>query len=50
MISVASRANIDRGELDREVGSAEAANQQADALRRCPKCGAEHFTQHPLRG
>ena len=50
MISVASRMNIDQGELDREVGSAEAANQQADSLRRCPKCAADHFTQHALRG
>jgi DNA-directed RNA polymerase subunit M/transcription elongation factor TFIIS len=50
MISVATRTNIDRGELARKIGSASAANQSADTFRHCPKCGADHFTQRPLRG
>jgi DNA-directed RNA polymerase subunit M/transcription elongation factor TFIIS len=50
MISVASRTTIDRGELSREVDSASAANQSADTYRKCPKCGADHFTQRALRG
>jgi DNA-directed RNA polymerase subunit M/transcription elongation factor TFIIS len=50
MISVASRTTIDRSELAREVESASAANQSTDAFRRCPRCGADRFTQHALRG
>jgi len=50
MISVASRTTIDRGELARKVESASASNRQADTFQRCPKCGADHFTQRALRG
>jgi hypothetical protein len=50
MISVASRRNIDHGELTRKIQSASAANQLADTFRHCPKCGADHFTQRALRG
>jgi hypothetical protein len=50
MISVATRATIDRGELAREIESASAANQEAGAFQRCPQCGADHFTQRALRG
>jgi hypothetical protein len=50
MISVASRTNIDRGELTRKVQSASGANQSADTFRHCPKCGADHFTQSAFRG
>jgi hypothetical protein len=50
MISVATRTTIDRGELAREIESASAANQGAGTFQCCPKCGADHFTQHALRG
>ena len=50
MISVATRTTIDRAELTREIESASAANQSADTFRRCPRCGADHFTQRALRG
>jgi predicted nucleic-acid-binding Zn-ribbon protein len=50
MISVASRSNIDGGELTREIQSASAANQSADIFRHCPKCGVDQFTQRALRG
>jgi hypothetical protein len=50
MISVASRRNIDGGELTREIQSASAANQSADIFRHCPKCGVDQFTQRALRG
>jgi hypothetical protein len=45
MISVASRTNLDRGELTRKVQSASGATQSADTFRHCPKCGVDHFTQ-----
>jgi DNA-directed RNA polymerase subunit M/transcription elongation factor TFIIS len=41
---------IDRPELAREIKSISAENQRAEALRHCPKCGADHFTQRALRG
>ncbi len=41
--------NLDRRELQSEVGAIEARNQQADAFRVCPHCGAEAFTQQPVR-
>ncbi len=41
--------NLDRRELQSEVGAIEARNQQADAFRVCPRCGAEAFTQQPVR-
>jgi DNA-directed RNA polymerase subunit M/transcription elongation factor TFIIS len=50
MISVASRATIDRGELTRKVQSASGANQSADTFKHCPRCGADHFTQRTLHG
>jgi hypothetical protein len=50
MISVASRTTIDRRELAREVESGSEANRRTEAFRRCPKCGADHFTQRALRG
>jgi len=50
MISVASRATIDRGELTRKVQSASGANQSADTFRHCPRCEADHFTQRTLHG
>jgi hypothetical protein len=50
MISVATRRTIDRGELAREIESASAANQSAGTFQRCPKCGADHFTQRAWRG
>jgi uncharacterized paraquat-inducible protein A len=50
MMSVTSGTRIDRAELAREVASGEAANQSAEALRHCPDCGADHFTQRAVRG
>ena len=48
--SVASPRTIDRAELRREVASISAENQQAEAFRECPKCGAVRFTQRSVRG
>jgi hypothetical protein len=41
---------VDRAELGREVGAISAEGRVAETFRRCPKCGAEHFTQSPSRG
>ena len=50
MISVARpRSSVDRAELTREVRAISAANQPAEALRHCPRCGAADFTQRALR-
>ncbi len=49
MISTASRTNIDRSELAREISSISAENELAGTFRRCPACGAEQFTQQPCR-
>jgi ribosomal protein S27AE len=49
MISTASRINIDRGELAREISSISAQNKVAETFRQCPACGAEQFTQQPCR-
>lgn len=45
-----SGAMIDRAELRNEVNSISAQNQPAETFRHCPQCGADHFTQRPLRG
>jgi DNA-directed RNA polymerase subunit M/transcription elongation factor TFIIS len=51
MFSVAPRGQtVDRAELRREVGAISAEGRVAETFRHCPKCGAEHFTQSPLRG
>jgi DNA-directed RNA polymerase subunit M/transcription elongation factor TFIIS len=50
MISVATQTGVDRAELAREVSAASTANQPAEVLRRCPKCGADKFSQRALRG
>jgi hypothetical protein len=47
MLQVATPTRVDRAELDREITSIGAANQQAAAFRQCPRCGADHFTQRP---
>ena len=44
-----ARGGIDRAELNAEVQSIMALGEQADAFRRCPKCGSEHHTQRPVR-
>jgi hypothetical protein len=49
MFSVATPRNIDGAELDREIASISAENQSVQAFRLCPKCGADHFTQHAVR-
>jgi ribosomal protein S27AE len=41
---------VDRGELAREVGSISAENQAVEALRHCPECGADQFTQQAAHG
>jgi hypothetical protein len=40
----------DSTDLRRQVDSISAQNQQSEAFRRCPECGAEHFTQSTSRG
>jgi hypothetical protein len=35
--------------FDEKVAAIEARNQQADTYRICPRCGAETFTQQPVR-
>lgn len=40
---------IDRAELRNEIRTIEAQNQPVETFRHCPKCGADHFTQRPLR-
>jgi ssDNA-binding Zn-finger/Zn-ribbon topoisomerase 1 len=40
---------IDRAELRNEIQSIEAQNQPVETFRHCPKCGADHFAQRPLR-
>jgi predicted nucleic-acid-binding Zn-ribbon protein len=42
-------ATVDRSELRSEVDSIAAMNQAAESLRQCPKCGADHFNQRPVR-
>jgi hypothetical protein len=42
--------SLDRAELQSQVDAIEARNQQADVFRVCPRCGAETFTQQPVRG
>ncbi len=37
-------------EMQSQVDAAEARNQQADTFRVCPHCGAETFSQQPVRG
>jgi hypothetical protein len=41
---------LDRAALQSQVDAIEARNQQADVFRVCPHCGAETFTQQPVRG
>jgi hypothetical protein len=51
MFSVAPGGRtIDRAELTREIRSISVENQPAGTFRQCPRCGADHFTQHALRG
>jgi hypothetical protein len=45
-----SGRSLDRRELAREVQSISAEKQAAEALQRCPECGADQFTQHAARG
>ncbi|HXW44861.1 MAG TPA: hypothetical protein VEL03_08750 [Streptosporangiaceae bacterium] len=48
--SVASPRSIDRAELARELTAMSADKQRIETFRHCPRCGAEHFTQQPVRG
>jgi hypothetical protein len=40
----------DPAAMARTVDSISERNRQAEARYRCPKCHADHFTQHPSRG
>jgi hypothetical protein len=40
----------DSTDLSRQVGAISAQNQQVEAFRHCPKCGADRFTQGASRG
>jgi ribosomal protein S27AE len=42
--------HVDRAELGREVASISAANELSESLRRCPRCGCDHFAQAAVRG
>jgi hypothetical protein len=39
----------DRAELRNEIQSIEAQNEPVETFRHRPKCGADRFTQRPLR-
>jgi hypothetical protein len=41
--------NLDRAALQSQVAAIEARNEQADVFRVCAHCGAETFTQQPVR-
>lgn len=38
-----------RGPAEADLQAGRAAVEQAESLRTCPKCGSEHFSQHPVR-
>ena len=40
---------IDKAELAAEIASSAAIGEAVQAFQRCPKCGADHFTQRPIR-
>jgi hypothetical protein len=40
----------DSTDLNRQVGAISAQNQQVEAFRHCPKCGADHITQGGSHG
>jgi len=40
----------DSSDLSRQVEAISAQNQQIEAFRSCPKCGADHFTQSASGG
>jgi hypothetical protein len=42
--------STDSTDLSRQVEAISAQNQQVEAFRHCPKCGAEHFTERTSRG
>ncbi len=37
------------GPAEADLQAGQAAVEQAESLRTCPKCGSEHFSQHPVR-
>ena len=39
----------DRAELKAEVQAGMEAGEHAEAFRRCPECGSEHYSQRPFR-
>jgi hypothetical protein len=40
----------DATDLNRQVGSISAQNEQIKAFQYCPECGADHYTQRRSRG
>jgi len=45
----ASPNSQSRRDLARQVASISAANQTLEIYEHCPECGADRFTQHPVR-
>jgi hypothetical protein len=45
----ASPNSQSRRDLARQVASISAANQTLQIYEHCPECGADRFTQHPVR-
>jgi hypothetical protein len=43
------RGGFDQAEFDREVQSSVEIAEQAESFRKCPECGSEHYSQHPVR-
>jgi predicted RNA-binding Zn-ribbon protein involved in translation (DUF1610 family) len=48
-MSVASRTTIDRSELEQEVESDMAVNEEVESFATCPRCGWDRYTQHAIR-
>jgi hypothetical protein len=48
-MSVASRTMIDRSELEQEVESDMAVNEEVESFATCPRCGWDRYTQRAIR-
>ena len=40
---------FDKAEFGREIQANMKMGERAESLRTCPKCGSEHYAQHPVR-
>jgi hypothetical protein len=40
---------FDEAEYDREIQLNVEIGEQAEAFRKCPECGSEHYSQRPVR-